>query len=161
MILNFNRSVLYVRAWCEKEADSGTGMENNSCLFGESQNLFDRSRVYLGNHKFIWQIYVVNHWDFFGKSQIYLANHGCIWRITGLFGKSQIYLTNHGFIIWWITGLFDESRVCLKLNNSCTHSSVARFEVYLSTENQSWKCCWKQEEDGSGKILWSLLGCFL
>ena len=115
--------------------------------------LFRKSQVYLANLcgeslGFFWQI-------------TDLANHGCIWRITGLFGKSQIYLTNHGFIIWWITGLFDESRVCLKLNNSCTHSSVARFEVYLSTENQSWKCCWKQEEDGSGKILWSLLGCFL
>ena len=110
--------------------------------------------------EFIWQIT-----GLFRKSQVYLANLcgeslGFFWQITDLFGESRVYLTNHGFI-WQITDLFDESRVCLKLNNSCTHSSVARFEVYLSTENQSWKCCWKQEEDGSGKILWSLLGCFL
>ena len=35
----------------------------------------------------------------------------------------------------------------------------SRFELYLSTENQWWKCCWKQAEDCcAGK---SLLGYLL
>ena len=32
--------------------------------------------------------------------------------------------------------------------------------MYLSTQNQSWRCCWKQKEDGIGKIFLTLLGCF-
>ena len=63
-----------------------------------------------------------------------------------------------------ILRLFVKSQKQLKLNNSGVHSSFDRSELYLSTENQSWKCCWKQEEDGSGQALLSLLsllGCFL
>ena len=56
--------------------------------------------------------------------------------------------------IWKITDL-------VKLNNSGVHSSFARSELYRSTENLSLNCCWKQAEDGSGKILLLFIGCFL
>ena len=36
-----------------------------------------------------------------------------------------------------------------EVNNSGVHSSFFRSELYLSTKNQSWRCCWKQAEDGS------------
>ena len=49
----------------------------------------------------------------------------------------------------------------VEIKQSGVHSSFDRSELYLSTEDQSWKCCWKQEEDGSGQALLSLLGCFL
>ena len=148
LILNFNRSVLCVRTWCGKEADSGTGMGNNSCLFGESQNLFDKSRVYLANHRFIWQIYVANHgfiwritgiflannrfiWRIMGvfdeSRGFFFANNRFIWRIMGVFDESRIYLVNHGFI-WQITDLFDESRVYL-VNHGFIWRIMSLFEV--------------------------------
>ena len=128
LILNFNRSVLCVRTWCGKEADSGTGMGNNSCLFGESQNLFDKSRVYLANHRFIWQIYVANHGFIWRITGIFLANNRFIWRIMGVFDESRIYLVNHGFI-WQITDLFDESRVYYLVNHGFIWRITGLLEV--------------------------------
>ena len=44
--------------------------------------------------------------------------------------------------IWKTTDL-------VKLSISDVHSNFPKSELYLSTENQLWKCCWKQAEDGS------------
>ena len=49
----------------------------------------------------------------------------------------------------------------VEVNNSGVHPSFFRSELYLSTKNQSEKCDWKQAEDASGKMLSSLLVCFL
>ena len=61
----------------------------------------------------------------------------------------------------WNLRVFGKSGIWLKLNNIGVHSSLARSELCLSTENQSSKCSWEQAEDRSGHILLSLLGCFL
>ena len=50
-----------------------------------------------------------------------------------------------------MTGMENNLRQFVKSRCS-VHSRFDRSEFYLSTQNQSWKCCWKQEEDGSGKI---------
>ena len=56
--------------------------------------------------------------------------------------------------------LFEKSPISLRLNNSDVHSNFTESELYLSTENQPKKCCWKQVKIGNRHILCIIIRMF-
>ena len=56
--------------------------------------------------------------------------------------------------------LFEKSPISLRLNNSDVPSNFAESELYLRTENQPKKCCWKQAKNGNRHILYIIIRMF-